>query len=101
MCGMDVPMSYTHIERYVVLSASLSVRILKCTRTSTHLLCNSIFEPSHEIMALRKLIIQTRMRKPSSGDRCLIFGRTLCLLPYFMCANSKGSDETARMRRLA
>ena len=37
----------------------------------------------------------------SSGDRCLIFGRTLRLFPYFMCANSEGSGETARMRRLA
>ena len=47
-------------------------------------------EPSHEIMAL------FFFRKPS-GDRCLIFDRTLPLLPYFMCANSKGSGETARM----
>ena len=39
--------------------------------------------------------------QPSSGARSLIFGRTLRLLPYFMCANSKGSGETARMRRLA
>ena len=37
----------------------------------------------------------------SSGARCLIFGRTLHLLPYFMCANSEGSCETVRMRRLA
>ena len=37
----------------------------------------------------------------SSGARCLMFGRTLHLLPYFMCANSEGSGETARMRRLA
>ena len=36
-----------------------------------------------------------------SGARCLIFGRILRLLPYFMCANSDGSGETARMRRLA
>ena len=35
------------------------------------------------------------------GARCLIFCRTLRLLPYFMCANSEGSGETARMRRLA
>ena len=27
------------------------------------------------------------------------FGRTFRLLPYFMCANSKGSGETARMHR--
>ena len=39
--------------------------------------------------------------QPSSGARCLIFGRTLRLLPYFMCANSEGSGETAWMRRLA
>ena len=37
---------------------------------------------------LRKLILQTHIR-------CLIFGRTLCLLPYFLCANSKGSHEAA------
>ena len=39
--------------------------------------------------------------QPSSGTRWLIFGRTIRLLPYFMCANSEGSGETARMRRLA
>ena len=33
--------------------------------------------------------------------RCLIFGWTLRLLPYFMCANSEGSGETVRMRRFA
>ena len=36
-----------------------------------------------------------------SGARCLIFDRTLRLLPYFMCANSEGSGETSRMCRLA
>ena len=29
--------------------------------------------------------------------RCLIFDRTLRLLPYFMCVNSEGSGETAQM----
>ena len=61
-------------------------------------------EPSHEIIGLfvlRKLIFQTRMRSHLDGARCLIFGRTLLLFPYFMFANSEGSDETARMRRLA
>ena len=38
--------------------------------------------------------------QPSSGARCLIFGRTLRLLPYFMFANGEGSGETALMRRL-
>ena len=36
-----------------------------------------------------------------SGAWCLMFYRTLRLLPYFMCANSEGSGETARMRKLA
>ena len=39
--------------------------------------------------------------QPSCGARCLIFGRTLHLLPYFMCANSEGSSKTAQMHRLA
>ena len=39
--------------------------------------------------------------QPSSGARCLIFGRILLLLPYFVCANSEGSGETVQMHRLA
>ena len=39
--------------------------------------------------------------QPSSGARYLIIGQNLRLLPYFMCANSEGSGETARMHRLA
>ena len=39
--------------------------------------------------------------QPSSRARCLIFGRTLRLLPYFMCANSEVSGETARLRGCA
>ena len=30
-----------------------------------------------------------------------MFGRTLRLIQYFMCANSEGSGDIARMRRLA
>ena len=41
------------------------------------------------LIALRKLILQTRMR------RNLIFGQTLRLLSYVMCANSEGSSETS------
>ena len=37
----------------------------------------------------------------STGATHLTFGQTLHLLPYFMCANSKGSGETAWMRSLA
>ena len=33
--------------------------------------------------------------------KSLLFGRTLRLLPYFMCPNWEGSGETARMHRLA
>ena len=61
-------------------------------------------EPFHEFMVLfvlRKLNSSNAHAQLSSGARCLIFGRTLRLLPYFMSANSEGSDETARMRRLA
>ena len=43
----------------------------------------------------------TSSAQPSNGARCLIFGQTIRLLPYFMCANSKSSGETAQMRRLA
>ena len=38
--------------------------------------------------------------QPSNGARYLIFGRNLHLLPYFICATSQGSGETARMPRL-
>ena len=31
--------------------------------------------------------------QPSSGARCLIFGQTLRLLPYFKCANREGSGS--------
>ena len=53
------------------------------------------------LIALCKLNLQTHMRSPSNGATRLIFGQTLRLLPYFMCANSEGSGETARMRRIA
>ena len=43
-----------------------------------------------------KLILQTSMRSHPVN-----FGRTLRLLPYFICANSEGCRETTRMRRLA
>ena len=61
------------------------------------------------LSVLRKPILQTRMRSHLVGlDVCfcfffffVFFCRTLRLLPYFMCANSEVSGETARMRRLA
>ena len=54
-----------------------------------------------ELFVLHKLILETRMRNHPVGLDVWIFGWTLRLLPYFMCANSKGSGETARMCRLA
>ena len=62
------------------------------------------YEPCHEIMALfvfRNFILQTRMRNHLVRLDVWFFCRTLRLLPYFMCANSEGSGETARMRKLA
>ena len=49
-----------------------------------------VIEPAHEIMAL--FVYASNMHvQPSSRARCLIFGLTFRLLPYFMCANSEGS----------
>ena len=76
------------------------------------------------LFILRKLVLQIQMRMRSlitgpgkwlsfwrftsklswswaSGARCLSFGWTLFLLPFFMCTNSEGCGETAWMRRQA
>ena len=53
------------------------------------------------LFILRKTQLSNAHAQPSSGAKCLIFGRALRLLPYFMCANSEGSGETARMHRFA
>ena len=62
-----------------------------------------IYVPCHEIIVLfvlHKLILQMCMHSHPVGLDILIFSQTLCLLPYYMCANSEGSGETAQMRRL-
>ena len=63
----------------------------------------NINEQSHEIMALfvlRKLILQTRMHShPVELDVWVL--SDLRPLPFFMCANSEGSGETAWLRSLA
>ena len=85
-CWLDFPFRSSLIWVYTV-----------CPDLSEYL---GSLEPAHEIMALfvlHKLNLQMHML----GVRSLIFGRTLHLLPYFMCANSEGSSETAGMRRLA
>ena len=53
------------------------------------------------LIALRKLNLENAHAQQSTGATHLIFGQTLCLLPYFMCANSEGSGETAQMLSLA
>ena len=47
------------------------------------------------LFVLCKLILQMRMRSHPVGLDAWFFGRTLQLLPYFMCANNEGSGETA------
>ena len=49
-------------------------------------------EPSHEIMALFRppwIHSSNAHVQTSSGARCLIFGRTLCLLPYLCVRTGK------------
>ena len=105
----------THFVGFV-MSRLLSVPedLHKCWSNRHHLLSDgrlvllcisgkeirAISEPAHEIMTffvLRKLILQTRIRSHPVEARCLIFCQTLRLFPYFMCANSEGSGETARI----
>ena len=59
----------------------------------------SIIEPAHEIMAhfiLRPTHSSNVHAHPSSGARCLIFGRTLRLLPNFTCVRT--AKALARLR---
>ena len=81
---------------------TVSKKLFSCNSISYQLFMT--YEPSHDIMALfvlRKHILQMRMRSHPLGLDVWFFGQTLRLLPYFMCVNSEGSGETARMRRLA
>ena len=81
--------------------ASFSVLIIKSSslthfRRPYHYCKTSTNEPTHEIMALfvlRKLILQTCMRSHPVGFNCLIFGRTLRLLSYFLCTNSESEPS--------
>ena len=66
------------------------------------IVCLKEFKLSH-LMKLWYFLssVNSFFKRACSGAKCLISGRTLRLLPYFMCANSEGSGETAWMRRLA
>ena len=71
-------------------------------RLQYHVKPASKFEPAHEIMALFvlcKLILQMRMHSyPMWLLKYLIFGWTVCLLPYFMWRTAKA---LARLRGYA
>ena len=69
---LSLRLAHTHFVGFVMLRLIL-------------LKCRISFEPAPQTHS------SNGHAKPSSGARCLIFGRTLHLLPYFMCANSKGS----------
>ena len=58
------------------------------------------YGPACEITVLityqKRHSLNIREKLPSGAIR-LISGQSLCLLPYFMCAVSEGSDETVHM----
>ena len=77
--------SVTHRTESIIFRQAETC-IIKTKRSQT------LNEPCHEIMVLfilRKLIFQTRMRSHPVGLDVCLFGQTLHLLPYFMCANRK------------
>ena len=89
LCYVIVPDSLTEEERKSPECIS-KFRVKVCS-----------FEPCHEIMVLFILHIHSSNVhvQPSIEARCLIFW-WVRLLPYFRCANRKGSGETTRMHRL-
>ena len=71
-----------------------------CQTSETTVYTERLFEPSHMFNGTFRPPLthsSNAHAQPSNGARCLIFGRTIRLLPYFMCANSEGSGETARI----
>ena len=87
----------------VIYRVSKNPRQAMITNLSLSMLSKRSNEPCCEIMVLfvlHKLFLQTPMCSHPVGW-CLIFGQTICLLPYFMCANSEGSGETVWMSRHA
>ena len=81
------------IEKCTLRNIAIKVYCKVCTIESAHVIM--------VLFVLRKLILQTRMHRHPVGLENWFFGRTLRLLPYFMCANSEGSGEIAWMYRLA
>ena len=101
-CGY-VQTVQTECQTMQILIMLLLLRDLALNILSRHV-CPSTKTGQYEIWAISwdygtfrppKSHSSNAHAQPSSGARCLIFGRTLRLLPYFMCANSKGSGETA------
>ena len=78
---------------YLFYSSSLSLNEY-CCKILQNGTPEMIWAISYEIMVLfvlRKLILQTCMCSHPVGLDVWLFGWTLRLLPYFMCANSEGS----------
>ena len=60
-----------------------------------------IFEPTHDksdLIVVRWVILQTRMRSQQWGARCMPFSMKLPLVPFIVWANSEGSGDTAQAR---
>ena len=63
-----------------------------------------MYEPADKILVLitySQIPLTNTHVDVSRGVRCLIFGPSLYLHPYFVYVSSEGSDESAYMRRLA
>ena len=88
------------------VKGAIDVQVYISLRINTdHLLINSdktIWASSWDYGTFRPLQAHSSNMhtQPPSAARCLIFGRTLRLRPYFMYVNSEGSGKTARMRSL-
>ena len=79
------------------------ISVLQSQKTWDGTSTSRTFEPAHEIMALFflcKLTLQMRMHSHPVGLDVWFLVGPIIYLPYFMRANSEGSGETARMRRL-
>ena len=80
------------------LTSHITVNVFRSLSLDT---CSiNTYEPWHESMVYFRhpwTHPSNAHEQLSSGARCLIFGRTIRLLPYIMCANSEGSADTAWM----
>ena len=77
--------------------------LLKIIKQNIRSNCSDNYQTSH-VMRLwyfsssEKTHSSNALTQPSSRARCLIFGRTLRLLPYFMCSCVRTAKALARLR---